>query len=80
MIGAWLKQNARQLAVAIVSLAVVYIVLLKPKYTAIALGVAILAGIWGLHLPPIVYRLLGQTPPPSGDASPKTPDNAGDKK
>lgn len=77
---AWIKANGRQLAVAIISLAVVYIVLLKPKYTSYALLVAIVAGAIGLHLPPIVYRLVMlQPPPPSGDESRKTPDNAGDK-
>lgn len=78
----WAKLNGRQLAVAIVSLAIVYVIKLQPRYTDLALLGAMIAGAVGLHLPPIVYRLLGQPPPlplPSGDESPKTPDNAGDK-
>jgi hypothetical protein len=80
----WLRANWRQLAIAIISLTVVYIVKLAPKYTDIALLIAIAAGALGLHIPAIVYRLTNlpppAPPPPSGDESPKTPDNAGDGK
>jgi len=51
----WLKQNYRQVLVALLSAVAAAIIQLKPEWRAYVLAAAGVLGIFGLHLPPISY-------------------------
>jgi hypothetical protein len=70
----WLKQNYRQVLVALLSAVAAAIIQLRPEWRAYVLAVAGVLGLFGLHLPPVSYGASPDPKPEEDAPKPKKED------